>query len=363
MKRPAMTAGWLALAFLISHLIPCARADDPGLKPRLLDKNTAVKLVSVLQYDQGSGFASVSEEYGKGMEESGGREFEQGVFELRLSCWVWYAQLEGRTKVSSGDLRLAQALRNLETFDTAVTSIDVVDEMELAKNRMIINPELGLRLYHFAMRLSWWRFLEESSVHPGKIYAFGDVVYARDVDGAAISNRVPPDGAPSPLDPVDITFTTELMDTKLILEGRLKATKTFEAYAGMAVHWLRYRAQANTTERVFTAIRAGALIDRDPVDDLDQGDYPLVSGSVRIEWRPHETYYFTLDVQEMYLYVGNYTDLRVAAWNQILPYVRVGVGWRLWNMQVELYELGNNKHNIDVNVTLSGFWAGLHIII
>jgi hypothetical protein len=298
-----------------------------------------------------------------GMFETRDKEIEQGIYELRLSCWLWSAALDARMKASTRDTRLAQALCNLEEFQSSIHHIDLVEEMNVDETRLIVAPEITLRFNNSALRASWWWFRETTSVTPGKVYTFGDVIYAVDTDGEANPNRIPPDAAPaSPVLP-KIAFTAELMDTKLLYEARIKASASLEAYVGLGIHWLRYKGTARTTDRVFTAYSDGAIHDREPVTKEEIGDYPLISFSLRVEYRPYANFYFSLDAQEMYLYFGNYTDLKIAVWNQIMPYVRIGAGWRLWNVQANLYELGGSKSSIEVNAVLSGFWGGLFILI
>jgi len=300
-----------------------------------------------------------------GMLETRDKEVEQGIYELRLSCWLWNASMDARMKASTKDMRLAQSLFNLEKFQTGIHHIDLVEEMNVAETRLIVAPEITIRFNNSALRASWWWLRETSEVIPRKVYAFGDVVYLVDPDGEAGHNRVPPDTVlPAWLANLPkISFTAELMDTKLMYEARIKASASLEAYVGLGIHWLRYKGTARTIDRVFSAASDGSIQDRVPVTEEQVGDYPLVSFSLRVEYRPYANYYFSLDAQEMYLYFGNYTDLKVAVWNQIIPYVRIGAGWRLWNVQVNLYELGGSKHNIEVNAVLSGFWGGLFILI
>jgi hypothetical protein len=177
-------------------------------------------------------------------------------------------------------------------------------------------------------------------------------------------HRVPPDDPSAWLAGLPrISFTAELMDTKLLVESRVKASASLEAYVGLAVHWLRYKGTAKTDDRVFSAHADGSIQDREAVTEEELGDYPLISFSLRVEYRPYANYYISLDAQEMYLYFGNYTDLKIALWSQLAPFVRVGAGYRLWNTQVNLYELGGSKHNIEVNAVLSGLWVGLFFLI
>jgi hypothetical protein len=237
------------------------------------------------------------------------------------------------------------------------------------RSRIIFNPEITLRFSNSAFRLSWWWFKETNRVTPSRIYAFGDIIYCVDdgtpgVDVDANDERIPPDLPARPLVPPEIEFEAELQDMKLIYEYRLQASKNLEMYAGLGIHWIRYLAQGNTEVRVYTPHEdRGHIYDRMRVQDDQWGDYPFVSLSFRLEWRPRDQYYLTLDLQEMYFYAGNYTDLKVGAWNQIAPYVRIGAGWRLWNAQVQLYNLGGNEYNLDVNLALMGFWAGVIAMI
>ncbi|MHC5035984.1 MAG: hypothetical protein ACYTHM_01595 [Planctomycetota bacterium] len=288
---------------------------------------------------------------------------EQGRFELRVSCFVWLAEMQAKYQITSEDIRLAEALENLAAFQTSIQHIDLVEEMDLPKTRTLICPEITLRMVNSVFRLSGWRLQEESTVRPSQVYAFGDVIYATDIDGAAVAQRIPPDGAPSPLTPPEIQFTAELMDLKLLYESRVEATTGVEVYAGVAIHWLRYIAQGNTEVRVFEADDDGIIRDREPMDDDQAGDYPLLSLSLRIEIRPWWNYYLTIDVQELYVYAANYTDLKITGGIQIIPYLRLQAGFRLWNVQAELYEIADSKINIDVNMVLMGFWAGVHILL
>lgn len=355
----------LAAASVASAGGPAPLGDDgpelPGL--RLL---SSLSLRAVTQDDYADDYegddGGMTDDNIAGMHVVRRSEYEQGLTELRLTCYIWQASMDAVSEVSSGEMRLAEALKNLHRgFGTSIQHIDFVEEMELDRSRIIINPEISLRFNNSCFRLSWWYFKESKRVLPSKIYAYGDVVYAVDPDGELVENRVPPDSYVNAQIP-EIQFSAELMDLKLIYEMRLKASASLEVFAGLSVHWFRYSAVGNTEVRVFSARAGGAIKDRERVDDEQLGDYPLITLSCRVEWRPYGNYYFLFDLQEMYLYFGNYTDLKLGVWNQIVPYVRVGIGYRLWNARAELYNLGGNKMNVDTNVVLTGLWGGIHII-
>ncbi|GEM_PF-3055514 len=351
----------MAARLLLAGLLAAALASPAVGNPAGRDEEPApLRIARALSIAAEDGEA---EEDAWGMEEERQSSIEQGLFELRVRCLLWIADLDAVSRTSTGDMRLAEALNNLDVFGTGIHHLDLVEEMDLPSTYVLVNPEIGLRLRDTAFRLSWWWFRETRRVIPDRVHAFGDVVYAEDWD-TATRQRIPPDTPPSSGVGIPrITFTAELMDTKLLFEYRANASDSLEVYAGMAVHWLRYAARADTDVRVFSAWEDGSIRDREKVDDDRIGDYPLVSVSTRVEWRPLESFYVSLDLQEMYLYFGNYTDLKIGVWNQACPWVRVGLGYRLWNIQAELYELGSSKMDIDVNVALSGLWFAVFAIL
>ena len=359
-----MTRAVLPLLVLALATAPSAVASPDGAGAALPGHSAGLSLSGLLS-GQGGGIDPDPDALRAG-DDTGGmlstrdRDVEQGKYELRLECWFWIASLDARTKASSGDMRLARALGNLEPFQTGIHHTDIVDEMNVPESRLIVSPEITLRLKDSALRASWWWMRETSELTPSRVYAFGDVIYA--VDSTPGPDRFPPDPAPALILP-RISFTAELMDTKLIYEARVSASSSLEAYVGLGIHWIRYKATAKTTDRVFEAYDDGSIHDRDPVTEEQAGDYPLLSLSMRFEYRPYANFYVSFDLQEMYLYAGNYTDLKVAVWNQPVPYVRIGAGWRIWNARLSLYELGSDEQSIELNTVLMGFWAGLFLII
>ncbi|MHC4778639.1 MAG: hypothetical protein ACYTFG_08715 [Planctomycetota bacterium] len=370
-----MRARLLLFVLLLAMVTPSGAlgelADEPvtaGAKFRITSLLNAPPLLSIRSDDDEAYLEDEDEDDEGGMDVLRKKEYEQGLYELRVACYIWMATLDAIAESSNRGMRMAEAFQYLSLFNTSIQHIDFVEELGMEKNQLIINPEVTLRISSSAFRLSWWRLVEKKSVTPSKVYAFGDIIYALDqgvqpVDEDSSTERIPPD-LPATRGIPEIEFLAEIQDLKLIYEYRIQASKSMETYVGLAIHWLRYVAQGNTKERVYTPHEDdGFIYNRKRVDDDQLGDYPFVSISLRMEYRPADNYYLSLDLQEMYFYGGNYTDLKVGGWSQIIPYVRIGAGWRLWNAQAELYNLGGNEYNLDVNLTLMGVWIGVFAII
>ena len=67
---------------------------------------------------------------GSGMDVSRKSEYEQGIYELRVGCYFWLADLDAVAQASNRGMRLAEALQYLSYFDTSIQHIDFVEELE-----------------------------------------------------------------------------------------------------------------------------------------------------------------------------------------------------------------------------------------
>jgi hypothetical protein len=55
--------------------------------------------------------------------------------------------------------------------------------------------------------------------------------------------------------------------------------------------------------------------------------------------------------------------MRVGVWNEIALGVRLGAGYRLWAVTVDINEAGTHKTNFDGRAVFQGFWAGIFFYI
>ncbi len=297
------------------------------------------------------------------------RDVHEGLVEFWVGAYMWIKPyIIAYGKASQQDMRTAQSQGVLASVHgVGIETVNFKDELNVDDKPEgmyeQMQVELGVRFENNVFRLLWW--LWEDNQDDGdwllvkKTRAFGDKVYYA--------------GKP-------IRFPFRMMDTKLIYEYRIIPWNRLQVFFGIALHWI-YTIDYNSMFYAYPELgyehssagvhdidnppawNAGdAYFVDEPIDeDPKDGHYPLASLSLRVDARPFGGWHIAADVQEMYVYYGNYIDLRAGVWNEIALGVKIGVGYRLWAITADITEVGGQKTNFTGRAVFQGFWAGLFV--
>jgi hypothetical protein len=284
----------------------------------------------------------------------------QGLTEFWGAIYLWTSPyLLAKGKSTQQDMRAAIAQGVLfADYGIHLRTVNFKDELGIDDVpdtfTGLIQLELGARFENHVFRLLWW-YWEDCQDR-------GDFVYVK-VD-TAFGDKVYLAGRP-------IRFPFKLMDTKLIYEYRIIPWYKFQLFFGISLHWLytidynvlwdTYEDQGHIHDSAFVdQLTGGAYFQAQPIaEDRSDGHYPFVSLSLRVDARPIAGVHLFFDMQEMWVFYGNYTDLRIGIWNEIAYGFRIGAGYRIWAVTADVEEVGSHKTNFQGRAVFQGIWVGL----
>ncbi len=297
------------------------------------------------------------------------RDVHQGLVEFWVGAYMWLKPgLTAKGKASQEDMRTAQSQGVLSAVHgIGIRTIDFEKEMGLSDKPeglyQQMQVEVGLRLENNVFRILWWMWENNQDE--------GDWVWIK--QRRAFGDKVFYEGKP-------LRMPFRIMDTKLIYEYRVVPWNRFQLFLGIALHWiytvdynalfeaypeLGYKhasAQVHTVDNPPSWNAGDAYFMDEPIDEDPVGaHYPMASLCLRFDIRPVEGMHIAFDVQEMYVYYGNYIDLRAGIWNEIAMGVKIGAGYRLWAVTADVSELGGEKTNFTGRAVFQGFWAGVFV--